>query len=152
MRKILCITAALFVAGSAFAAGEVWRWKDSNGTWHYSDQPQPGAELVRRSGRVDTPAAAAPGAAPAPAVPPGTTATVPLPVSDAVAAEVRQDAAARKADQCKKAEESYQKAMTARVFPRTDANGNQTFLTSAEIDTFRLQARAVRDTACAPGA
>ena len=32
------------------AEGEVYRWKDVNGVWHYSDQPQPGAELVKKPG------------------------------------------------------------------------------------------------------
>ncbi len=149
MRKIFCFTAALLIAGSALAAGEVWRWKDSNGTWHYSDQPQPGAELVRRSGRVES-APAAPNAQPAP--PPSNTTNITLPVSDEVAAEVRKEAATAKAEQCKKAEENYQKAVQARVFPRTGADGKQTFLSAAEIDAFRLQARSIRDTACGPGA
>ncbi len=48
MRKILIFTATLLITGSALASGEIWRWKDSNGTWHYSDQPQAG-------GRTGTP-------------------------------------------------------------------------------------------------
>jgi hypothetical protein len=148
MPKILCFTAALLIASSAIAAGEVWRWKDSNGTWHYSDQRQPGAELVRRSGRVDSP----PAPANAPTIQLPAITNPPLPVSNEVAAEVRKEAATAKAEQCKKAEENYQKAVTARVFPRTDAAGKQTFLSAPEIDAFRLQARSIRDVACGPGA
>lgn len=152
MRKILCLTAALLVAGTAIAAGEVWRWKDANGTWHYSDQPQPGAELMRRSsGR---PSESAPVAAPAPTPPPqSSTASSPLPpVSAEVAAQVRQEAASAKADQCKKAEETYQQVIKARVVTKTDAAGNKIALSNEEIDAARLQARSVRDTACGPGA
>jgi hypothetical protein len=50
MRKIIFIAiAALFVAPAVMAEGEVYRWKDANGLWHYSDQPQPGAELVKKA-------------------------------------------------------------------------------------------------------
>lgn len=154
MRKILCLTAALLVAGTAMAAGEVWRWKDANGTWHYSDQPQPGAELVRRSsGRpaTETAPAAAPAPTPQPA-PSNATSTAQSPVSPEVAAQVRQEAATAKADQCKKAEETYQQVIKARVVTKTDAAGNKTSLSNEEIDAARLQARSVRDTACGPGA
>ena len=47
MRKIFALTVVALLGSTAFAAGEVYRWKDPNGIWHYSDQPQPGAELVR---------------------------------------------------------------------------------------------------------
>jgi hypothetical protein len=151
MRKILCFTAALLIAGSALAAGEIWRWKDANGTWHYSDQPQPGAELVRRSGRPAT-EATAPAAAPANQAPSMTLSDGSQPVSNEVAAQVRKEAAAAKDEQCKKAKEAYEKVVQARVVTRTDEAGKQTFLSSAEIDAERLRVRSVRDTACGPGA
>ena len=151
MRKVLSFTVAILIAGSAFAAGEIWRWKDASGTWHYSDQPQPGAELVNRAGRPTTdraPVAAPPAAALAPSLETDGA----LPVSKEVAAQVRQEAAAAKGEQCKKAEEAYQKVIAARVVSRTDEKGNKTYLTDAEIDAERLRVRSVRDTACGPGA
>ena len=53
MRKIMSIAVAaslatLLVAPNLMAEGEVYRWKDANNVWHYSDQPQPGAELVKK--------------------------------------------------------------------------------------------------------
>jgi hypothetical protein len=76
----------------------------------------------------------------------------PMPVSDAVAAEVRAAAAAAQADRCTKAEAAYQKAIENHRIFRTDAQGNRTFLTAAEIDAVRLKTRANRDEACGPGA
>jgi hypothetical protein len=151
MRKILSFTAALLIAGSALAGGEIWRWKDANGTWHYSDQPQAGAELVRRAGRpataADSPSPAAMPKAPSPAM----TDSGSSPVSNEVAAQVRQEAASAKTDQCKKADEAYQKAVQARRIYKTDESGNKVFMSDAEIDSARLQARSTRDVACGHG-
>jgi hypothetical protein len=136
-------------AAAAWSAGDVYRWKDASGTWHYSDQPQPGAELVSRSGRPvsNSPAAAPAVAAPAAPTPPPAD-QAPPPVSDATAAQVRAEAAAAKSEQCKQAEENYKGAIQARKLKRPDG----TFLNDAEIDAYRLQARSVRDVACGPGA
>jgi len=147
MRKIVTFGIAALIATSAFAAGEVYRWKDATGQWHYSDQPRPGAELVRGTGNAST-APATPPAPPAP-VTPQTVATSETPqVSPEVANQVRAEAAAAKDDQCKKAEEYYQSAIKHRTIYRTDAAGNRTYLTDAEIDAERLRARSVRDQAC----
>ena len=147
MRKAITFTLALLIAGSTFAAGEIWRWKDASGIWHYSDQPQPGAELVNRSGRP-TPERTPP-AAPVPPPPSVSAEPGPPPVSEDVAAQVRKDAATAKNDQCKTAEEAYQSAVKAR---RVLKNDGVTFMSNAEIDAYRLQVRSLRDLACGPGA
>jgi hypothetical protein len=149
MRRILAFTATFLITASALAAGDVYRWKDANGTWHYSDQPQPGAELVMRASRPVSSEASESTATPAPAATAETTG--PLPVSDAVAAQVRQEAATAKSEQCKRAEDAYQKAIQARGITKTDEAGNKVFMTDAEIDAYRLQARSFRDSACGPG-
>lgn len=59
--------AALALAASA-AQAQVYKWKDANGTMHYSDQPPAvGAkyEKVQVNSSVSTPVTAAPAAAPA---------------------------------------------------------------------------------------
>lgn len=147
MRKLILLAAGSLIAASAFGAGEIYRWKDTNGTWHYSDQPYPGAELVRGAQRpVSDSAASAP---PAPAAEPVLAATTDAPpLSDAATAQVRREAAAAKTEQCTKAQEVYQKAIQARRVYKTDDKGNRVFLTDAEIDAMRLQARSARDLAC----
>lgn len=137
----------------AHATGEVYRWKDANGFWHYSDQPQPGAELVKGARKpapvtaASTPTASTPAAA-ASAATSATSGT--LPISDAVAQQVRTEAADAKSEQCKKATEHYDQSIRARRMYRVDDKGAQVFLNDAELDQARLNARSTRDLACGP--
>ena len=149
MRKILCLAiAACLFAPAVMAEGEVYRWKDANGLWHYSDQPQPGAELVKKAGnRSSSSNSPSPSNSPAPAAP--TDNGVP-PLSREVTQQVRQEAATAKNEQGKKATEAYQSAITARRLYKEDDKGNRVFLSSAEIDAARLEARSTRDIACGP--
>jgi predicted lipid-binding transport protein (Tim44 family) len=149
MRKIFAIAIVTLLGSTAFAAGEVYRWKDPTGIWHFSDQPQPGAELVRGARlTVPTPASAAPAPSPAPAA--AATATGDAPVSSEVAQQVRKEAADAKTQQCDKAKAAYDQAVQARRIFKTDETGKQVFLSDAEIDAARLQARSNRDLACGP--
>lgn len=151
MRTLIAIAALTLLGSTAFAAGEVYRWKDANGVWHYSDQPRPGAEVMRggyttgTTTAPSTPATPVQTPTPAPA-----TSNDPLPVSKEVAQEVRQEAAAAKAKACEKAKTDYEEKVKALRIKRVDAKGNTTFLSEAEIDAARLEARATRDLACAP--
>jgi hypothetical protein len=152
MRKLITFTATAMLMASAFGAGEVYRWRGADGTWHYSDQPRPGAELVVSSQRsLVTPLPDSQPAQPVASPAPAEAESENLPVSDEVAREVRATADALKAEQCKKAQDNYQRTLEARCITRTDDQGNKTFLNSAEIDAARLQARANRDLACGPG-
>jgi predicted lipid-binding transport protein (Tim44 family) len=153
MRKIFALTVVTLLGSTAFAAGEVYRWKDPNGIWHYSDQPQPGAELVRGA-RLTAPnsnsATPAPAPAPAPAAAPANVSDASLPISNEAAQQVRKEAADAKAQQCDKAKAAYDQAVQARRIFKTDETGKQVFLSEAEIDAARLQARSNRDLACGP--
>jgi Domain of unknown function (DUF4124) len=144
---VICLVPLL-----AHATGEVYRWKDTNGLWHYSDQPQPGAELVKAArkpvpGTASTTAPASASAATSTTTPTAGAPGLP-PISDEVAQQVRSDVAAAKSEQCKKAIEQYDKTIQARRMYRVDDKGNQVFLDSAEIDQARLNARSARDQAC----
>jgi hypothetical protein len=151
MRKIITFTVASLMMASAFGAGEVYRWRGADGAWHYSDQPRPGAELVRGTGaRTEVVAQTPAQQDSAPASDTLVNDPAPLPVSDAVAEEVRATADALKAEQCKQFEAAYQEALKARSIYRTDEQGKRVYLTSAEMDRARLEARAARDLACGP--
>lgn len=150
MRKITTFAVAILLTASAFGAGEVYRWKGADGTWHYSDQPRPGAEIVRGA-QISRPPAADTAPPPPPPAEPAPVTDQPLPVSEDVAAEVRSQAESLRAEQCKRAEAGYQDALKARRIYRTDAEGNRVFMTEAEMDAARLQARANRDLACGAG-
>ena len=81
---------------------------------------------------------------------PAPTATEPLPVSKEAAQETRDEARAAKAKRCEKAKADYDRMIQALKITTTDSQGNVTFLDSAQMDKTRLEARAVRDLACAP--
>jgi hypothetical protein len=155
MRKMIPYAlVALLGSSFAIAAGDVYRWKDANNQWHYSDQPRAGAELISDSNRrpvASTAARPVPrpvtvAATPAPSEPKDD----PIPVSDAAINEVRAEAASAKADQCKKAEASYQRAIQARRAYKTDDKGNRVYLNDSDMDATRIQARGARDLACNP--
>jgi hypothetical protein len=155
MRKIVSFAIAAFLfAPAIMAEGEVYRWKDANSVWHYSDQPQPGAELVKKAGgRSSSSNSAPPPAAPsAERQPDGTVSATSdnsaPPVSPEVAQQVRREAATAKSEQCKKAKDAYQRAVQARRIVKKDESGKQVFLNAAEIDAARLEARANQDLAC----
>jgi hypothetical protein len=153
MRKIFAIAVVTLLGSTAFAAGEVYRWKDANGVWHYSDQHQPGAELYRgqRPAAATTTPATAPAATPAPAAPPVASPDNGLPpLSSEATQEVLQEAAAAKAKACEKAKTDYNDMITRQRIYRTDEKGARIYLTAAEIDAARLQARSVRDLTCGP--
>lgn len=155
MRKFITFTVATLLTASAFGAGEIYRWKGPDGTWHYSDQPRAGAELVRGPQRPAFEAETAAVNQPAPPAEPQPAEAVtndPLPVSEDVAQEVRAAAAAAKSEQCKRNEDYYQRALQARRISKgADAQGNPIYMTEAEADAARLQARANRDLACGSG-
>jgi hypothetical protein len=136
MFRILAIAAALLGLAS-IAQADVWKWTDPNGTIHYSDNWVPGSVLVKTDARGSS-AATAPG---------------PSSPSDP-AQEARDkrsvdtDVAKAQADQCKKAREAYDKAITSRRISRKGANGETQFLSDAEIDAYRLQLLNARKQYC----
>ena len=55
--RILVAAAATFAFAFAasLAQADVWRWKDAQNKWHYSDVPVEGAELIKSTLRSPTP-------------------------------------------------------------------------------------------------
>jgi hypothetical protein len=146
MLKPLAIAVLTLGCSAAFAAGEIYRWKDASGTYHYSDQPRAGAEVIRASSSGSTIAGTtAAAAAPAPVQ---ATANESLPVSKEIAQQVRQEAGTAKAKACEDAKKDYDEKIRAQRIHRTDDKGNRTYLNNEEIDVARLEARARRDLAC----
>jgi hypothetical protein len=148
MRLTAALAVLCLLPAAALAEGEVYRWKDGSGIWHYSDQPFPGAELVKSARKPPGASQAAPATAANRPSTPAAPATTGQPVSDTVAQQVRAEAAAAQTEQCAKARENYDKTIQARRLYRVDDQGNQVFLNDAEIDQARLRARSDRDIAC----
>ena len=145
MRIATALLLAAFAACAA-QAGDIYRWKDANGAWHYSDLPVAGAERVAASRRGNE--GAAPPAAPVPSTTAGITpATAAAQEKDATR-KVREDVSAAKATRCKQAQADYEQTISARRLYRAGANGEPVYLTDAEIEAARVSARTNMDYYC----
>jgi hypothetical protein len=139
MRRPAYFLACALVATLATHAADIYRWKDANGVWHYSDQPVAGAERVGSSSQAARPAA--PRGTPAEQDPPSATDTATL-------RKVRDDVAADKAARCKDAQANYQQTVESRRLYRPGPDGERIFLDEAEIEAARVTARANMEYYC----
>jgi hypothetical protein len=135
-------------AGLAHADADIYRWKDAQGIYHYSDQWVPGSELIKSSNKQR----------PAPVADSGNASASSSSVSDeppadtpsaASAQAVKSDMAKIREQQCKQATEAYNNAIRARRLYKEDKNGQRTYVSDAEIDAYRLQVRSEMDKVCA---
>ena len=139
------LTALVLIGACATAQADVYRWVDEHGVAHYSDEWVPGSEVIK-TGTPRPPGAS--GAAPR-------TASRSLAPSGAGSADnpgaanlsaVEKDVAAQRAAQCKQATAAYNKAITARVIYKDGPDGQRQFLSEADADKYRADARqAVQD-------
>ncbi len=155
--RILVAVAATLAFAVSLAQADVWRWKDAQNKWHYSDVPVEGAELVKSSLRVPVPQSngtdsQAQGASndgpPVDRVAASGAAASDRVAADATARQVQQDITRKRAEQCKEATARYEKSITARRLFREGKNGDRVYLTEAELAQARVEARTDRDTAC----
>jgi hypothetical protein len=65
---------------------------------------------------------------------------------------VQEDLTKKRAEQCKEATERYDRSIAARRLYRDGKNGERIWLTDAEIEQARVEARRDRDAVCNPGA
>ena len=61
---------------------------------------------------------------------------------------MQSDLRKKRDEQCKEATARYDKSIAARRLYREDKSGQRTYLTDAEIEKARIEARTDRDTAC----
>ena len=127
---------AIVLLAATAQAGDIYRWKDASGSWHYSDQPVPGAERVGSSRYLKPGANGEPKTETAQAMRQSTA------VAPQTAEKVREDLAAMKAGKCKEAQENYQQTINSRRLYRPGPKGEQIFLNDEEIDAVRVTARA----------
>ena len=119
--RILVAVVATLAFAASLAQADVWRWKDAQDKWHYSDVPVEGAQLIKSSTRIPPPQAgnAEPSSAPNAAPPVDRVAASGAAASDRVSAEatarqVQSDLVKKRAEQCKEATTRYEKSITAR--------------------------------------
>ncbi len=134
------------------AHADVYRWVDDKGEPHYSDKWVPGSELIKSSRPHPQDSPAASSSAPQTRLTPAGQQKI----TDQLAQEqnaraVKQDVASIRENQCKQAKERYQKAIEARRLYKSEGNnpdGERTYMTDAEADAYRLQARKDVTDAC----
>jgi Domain of unknown function (DUF4124) len=147
MLRRVSLTAVLFAGALTLARADVYRWVDPQGQPHYSDQWVPGSQVIK------TDKAHPPGAA--------TTARAQQDqksltaaserISKELSAEdnaraVQADLAKSRDARCKAAKDAYQRAIISRKVYKDDKDGTRTYLSDAEADAYREQARqAVQD-------
>jgi hypothetical protein len=145
---LLSLLALALGATGAARAGDIYC---NNQGKDCSDRPTPGATFVgSTSSRVPTSsepasAPAASGNTPAPATDAAANARL---SQDASRAAVQKDVAATRAEQCKQAKDKYQQSIDARRVYRLNKAGEREYLSDAEVDQARLNARLEMERSC----
>ena len=144
MRPLLSVAFLALIAGSA-SAGDIYCQKQGKDC---SDRPSPGAEYIRAQVRKPD----APSDNPAPAKPAGNASTAPSPAAAAATRQaVQKDMTQARAEECKKARDTYQQSLTARRIYRTNKEGEREYLSDTEADQLRMNAKLNMDQACGSG-
>lgn len=144
MFRIVAITATLLGVASA-AHADVYRWTDAKGTVQYSDKWVPGSTLVKSSGNHTPPPS---NSAPEASSTPSGSEPVDAAQSERDKRQVQADMAKNRAEQCKKAQDNYEKAITVRRIYKTDEKGERIYVSDAEADAYRLELLSARKQAC----
>jgi hypothetical protein len=143
MFRILATAVALIGVVSA-AHADVYRWTDAQGHVQYSDRWVPGSTQIK--GTSHTPG------------PPQQTDQQKLASSNASLADqkaqreteqtVKQDVAASRAEQCKKATADYEKAIQSRRIFKEGKNGEREYLSDPDADAYRAKLLNDRKAVC----
>jgi len=140
-RVLLC---AALIVWSGMASAVVYKWMDAQGKLQYGDRPPDGvhAEIVELPGNHivrSTPAAPPPSQAAAREAPSG---------SGGAKRVVDADVAQTREKQCAEAQARYKKLIESRKLYKAGADGERDYLTSAQIDAERLDAKRDVDSIC----
>jgi hypothetical protein len=156
------VVCALLLAGvAAVAAAEtVYKWVDSSGQVHYTDLPprQSGARILgvyqQEAGTIDEDSGDADDysepeeSGGSPDEGSESPRTPEPPVSQAAMAAAEADAAKAKVEQCKAAQDRYQRYIDSRRLFRETADGKRVYLTDQELKEARARAKQDVDDYC----
>jgi hypothetical protein len=160
MSRMSRVLAALLMAGiGAVAAAEtVYKWVDGAGQVHYTDLPprQADARILgvyhQESGEIDEEAgddyAEDDDAGGSPDASNESPRTAEPPISESAMAAAEADAAKAKVEQCKSAQDRYQRYLESRRLYRETADGKREYLTDKELTEARARARQAVDDYC----
>jgi hypothetical protein len=147
MLRRLSMTALILAGAFTLARADVYRWVDEHGEPHYSDQWVPGSEVIRTAGKNgrSTSSFDANGA---PTPPKNLTAGAPEQADQENSRAVQQDVQKTRDAQCKAATARYTQAVQARRVYKTGADGERSYLSDNDADTYREDARKDVQSAC----
>jgi uncharacterized protein DUF4124 len=141
MLRLFWITALILAGACTLARADVYRWKDEQGIIHYSDVWVPGSVVIKTTVRPHNETAATP------AGPAGTRGAEQ--VSDqANSLAMKQDLAKARDQQCAWAKDRYMKAITSRRVYKEGKDGERNYMSDADADAYREQARKDVEQAC----
>lgn len=145
--------------GAVAAAETVYKWVDGAGQVHYTDLPprQSDARILgtyqQESGDVDEEGgddytAEGNDAGGSPDASNESPSTPEPPISDSAMAAAEADAAKAKVEQCKAAQDRYQRYLDSRRLFRETADGKREYLTDKELTEARARAKQAVDDYC----
>jgi len=149
----LILATGVGVAGLAHADADIYRWKDAQGIYHYSDQWVPGSELIKSSGRQRPPTDTSSTSSTSDTPPPASSSNAQPAEPEASAATVqavKQDLAKVREQQCKDAKDAYDKAIRARRITKDNKDGQKQYLSDTEADAYRARIRDDMEHFCNP--
>ena len=152
LRKLAITTLVLAAALVGSAAADIYRWKDAQGVFHYSDQWVPGSELIKanslRPPGSDTSSASKPASSDPARISANANSQLQQETTNRA---VQQDVSRAREAQCTKAKDAYDKAIAARrIFkPESNKDGEKDYLSDAEADAYRNRVRGEMEQACA---
>ena len=142
MLRVLAMTALVLAGVSSVAQADVFRWVDKDGVVHYSDEWVPGSEVIRSVGKPRPESASAASRSSA-------YANTGQSSNDQDNARAMQDDKARAQDaQCKFAKDRYMKSIQSRRVYKSGKDGEREYMSDADADAYREQARKDVQTAC----
>jgi hypothetical protein len=143
MRPMLPLMLLALLSGAA-TAGDIYCLNQGKDC---SDRPKPGAEYIHTAER--RPDAPPSDTAPAAQTKATSTATATSPaVTAATRQAVQKDMDQARAEECKKARDTYQQSLQARRIYRTNKDGEREYLSETEADQLRLNARLNMEQSC----
>jgi hypothetical protein len=145
---LLAISMAVLLGTIGTArADTVYEWTDAQGQVHYTDQWVPGAKVVKAGDAIHRQA--------------DSSATQGIQNESNAASHdlkeqqeaqsVQADEAKARAARCTQDKEQYQRMIESRRIYTTDKSGNRTYLSDADAEALRLQAKQAMDADCGSG-
>jgi hypothetical protein len=141
MLRLVPIAVLILAGASGLARADVFRWVDEQGVIHYSDEWVPGSVVVKTAALKPHAESSAPSRS--------SSARVAEQAADqANARAVQQDVAKAHDSQCSFAKDRYMKAVSSRRVYKEGKDGERQYMTDADADAYREQARKDVQEAC----